>query len=123
LLTTTKYLIFSTIIVCILIFLLGFELPEIFLEQQIKWQTQEILNRNEADKYVKDSTSKTYLKQHPHLKLIDVSDEQGQKDNLSYHLGTTSTNIGLGINVYHYSYLPYSKIKIDSIKVWTHPQN
>jgi len=123
LLTTIKSLIFSIIIICILIFLLGFELPEIFLEQQIKWQTQEILNRNEADKYVKDSTSKTYLKQHQHLKLIDVSDEQGQKDNLSYHLGTTSTNIGLGINVYHYSYLPYSKIKIDSIKVWTHPQN
>jgi len=123
LLTTIKSLIFSTITVCILIFLLGFELPEIFLEQQIKWQTQEILNRNDADKYVKDSTSKTYLKQHQHLKLIDVSDEQGQKDNLSYHLGTTSTNIGLGINVYHYSYLPYSKIKIDSIKVWTHPQN
>ncbi len=117
-----RHLIFSSIIFFICIFLFGFELPEIFLEQQIKYQTQEILNRNDFYRYCTDKASKTYLKQHPHLKLIDVSDEQGQTDKLSYHLGTTSTNIGLGINVYHYSNLPYSKIKIDSIKVWIHPQ-
>jgi len=114
--------ILDSIIVCIFIFLLGFELPEIVLEQQIKHQTQELLNRNDVSRYGTDQASKVYLKQHPHLKLLDVTDSQGQAGKLSYHLGTTSINMDLGINVYNYSNLPYSKIKIESIKVWIHPK-
>jgi len=103
-----------------ILFLTLFEIPEIILESQIKIQTQRILDRSDSFKFGTDLYSQSFLKHHPHLKLTDVTDEQGASGHLFYHVGETADNHKLGINVYYFepSIFNYSNTKIQSIKVW-----
>ena len=101
-----------------LFLLLSVVLPEIVLEQQIKFQTGHLLEQSDKATYGEDLPSQKFLDRHQ-LHLLDVTDEQGADQNTSYHVGTTSEGYQLGIKVLHYH--PdnlYSKIKIISIKVW-----
>lgn len=107
----------------LLIILFCFPMPELVLEQQIKNQTNEILYSNSAPNYGLDQQSKTYLRIHRHIQLTDVTDNQGSNGATSYHVGTTTTGLSLGIYVQHtHLQAPYSKIKIKSIKVWSSTQ-
>lgn len=114
-----KHHLFLTILLIpISIFLFGFEIPDILMTTQIKVQTQNILNQNNASEYGTDDFSREFLTHH-HLKLTDVTDSQGSTGHQSYHVGSTKTGDTLGIYVYNYfPDSPYSKTKIDSIKVW-----
>lgn len=98
-------------------------LPEIVATNQTKHQTQWLLNTHQAYKLGYDAFSVKYLKQHPTLKLTDVSDNQGSYDNWEYHLGQTANGQKLGlIIIKKYPGVPYSKITIHSIRVWhNHP--
>jgi len=106
--------------ILIALFLTLFEIPEVLLEIQIKIQTQRILNRSDAFRFATDEYSQAFLKEHPHLKLTDVSDQQGSNGHSFYHLGTTSDKHRLGIYVYYFDpgYFPYSNTNIQTIKVW-----
>lgn len=97
-------------------------LPDIVVTNQIKHQTQRLLNTHQAYKLGYDAFSVKYLKQHPTLKLTDVSDNQGSYNNLEYHLGQTANNQKLGlIIIQKYPNVPYSKITIHSIRIWNNP--
>jgi len=103
----------------IILFLALFEIPEILLETQIKIQTQQILNRSDSYQFGTDNYSRHFLKNHPHLKLADVTDQQGSNGHSFYHVGKTSDDHILGLYVYYSDLNPfYSNTKIQRIKVW-----
>lgn len=95
-------------------------LPNIFLSQQIEQQTNHILNSSSSYLYGYDEQSRIFLEQHPHLKINNVTESQGWvNSHLDYHVASTINKRQLGIIVYHYDPgLPFSKIKIHSIRVW-----
>ena len=112
----TLLIIISSLLLGILFWLI---VPEIVLEEQILYQTRQILDRSDSVEFAKDQSSYDYLKKHPQLYLVDVTDAQGSNGNESYHVGTLKNGSSLGIYVHHdHPNIPFSKITIRNIKVW-----